>query len=290
MGELVIAGFDGSDPSRTAVEWAAREASRRELPLEILQAWPWGPRRPLGTGQAERWARQRLAEHADAIRSRFPRLEVRATHVPDDAVDVLEAASERAAVLVLGSRGLGALRGFLVGSVSHHVLVHATCPVVLVRAPSALTNTPSSDGSAVGGLVVGLDLAHPCQEVLAFAFDAAARRKVPLTVVHAWGPPAGTEYMHFGAIGGLEDELAEPERQALEEAVMPWLGRYPDLPAATALLRGQAGLTLVEAAVTAELLVIGARHRRSPVGAHLGPVAHAVIHHVGCPVAVVPYH
>ncbi|WP_035844233.1 universal stress protein [Kitasatospora azatica] len=290
MGERVITGFDGSDPSRAAVEWAAREASRLELPLEVLQAWPWGPSRPLGTGQAERWGREQLAAQADTIRSRFPGLEVRATHVPDDAVAVLKAASDRAAILVLGSRRLSALRGFLVGSVSQQVLGHATCPVVLVRAPSDLTDGPSSDGSAEQGLVVGLDLAHPCQEVLAFAFEIAARRGVSLTVVHAWGPPAGTEYMHFGAIGGLEDELAEPERQALEEAVMPWLERYPDLPTETALLRGHAGLTLVDAAATAELLVIGARHRRSPVGAHLGPVAHAVIHHVGCPVAVVPHH
>ncbi|MGC0314488.1 universal stress protein [Kitasatospora acidiphila] len=290
MGKLVIAGFDGSDASRAAVAWAAREAPRRELPLEILQAWPWGPGRPLGTGQAERWGREQLAAQAVAIRSRFPGLEVRATHVPDDAVGVLEAASDRAAVLVLGARGLGALRGFLVGSVSQQVLGSATCPVVLVRAPSDLTDGPRSDGNAERGLVVGLDLAHPCQEVLAFAFETAALRGTPLTVVHAWGPPAGTEYMHFGAIGGLEDELAEPERRALEEAVMPWLERYPDLAAATALLRGHAGLTLVDAAATAELLVIGARHRRSPVGAHLGPVAHAVIHHVRCPVAVVPYH
>jgi nucleotide-binding universal stress UspA family protein len=174
--------------------------------------------------------------------------------------------------------------------VSQQVLGHARCPVALVRAPSDVADGPSSDGSAAQGLIVGLDLAHPCQEVLAFAFETATLRGVPLTAVHAWGPPAGTEYMQFGAIGGLEDELAEPEQRALEEAVTPWRERYPDLPAATALLRGHAGLTLVEAAAAAELLVIGARHRRSPVGAHLGPVAHAVIHHVRCPVVVVPYH
>ncbi|MCX5208225.1 universal stress protein [Kitasatospora sp. NBC_00240] len=287
---MMIVGFDGSGPSRAAVEWAAGEATRRELPLEILQARPWEPSGSQVTGQAERRGREQLAVQADDVRSRFPGLEVRAQHLPDDAVGVLKAASHRASVLVLGSRGLGALRGFLVGSVSQQVLGHAACPVVLVRPPSDLTDGPGPDNLTQRGLVVGLDLAHPCPQVLAFAFETAALRGVPLTVLHAWGPPAGTEYMHFGAIGGLEDELAGPEREALEDAVKPWLAAFPDLPAATELLRSHAGLALVDAAATAELLVIGARHRRRTGGTHLGPVAHAVIHHVRCPVAVVPYH
>ncbi|MEY9944947.1 universal stress protein [Kitasatospora sp. GAS1066B] len=298
MNRVMIAGFDGSDASRAATEWAAREAERRELPLEILQAWPWGHGKAPSTGQAEQWGREQLTARADEIRSRFTDLDVRETHVRKDPVGVLAAAADRAAILVLGSRGLGALRGFLVGSVSHQVLTQATCPVVLVRAPSGGPtgdDGPASDGtagddSAGEGVILGLDLAYPCQEVPAFAFETAAERGAPLTVVHAWGPPAGSEYLHFGATGELQQEPTEAEQRALEEAVAPWRERYPDLPTATAMLRGHAGLTLVDAGATAELLVVGAHRRRSPAGTHLGSVAHAVIHHVGCPVAVVPYH
>ncbi|MGW4898558.1 universal stress protein [Kitasatospora sp. NPDC004240] len=35
--------------------------------------------------------------------------------------------------------------------------------------------------------------------------------------------------------------------------------------------------------------MVGRRSRHAPVGARLGPVTHAAIHHVRCPVAVVPY-
>ncbi|NDZ98224.1 universal stress protein, partial [Streptomyces sp. SID10116] len=36
-------------------------------------------------------------------------------------------------------------------------------------------------------------------------------------------------------------------------------------------------------------LVVGRRARRAPVGARIGSVAHAVLHHAPCPVAVVPH-
>jgi nucleotide-binding universal stress UspA family protein len=34
----VVVGYDGTPQSRAAVEWAAREAERRGLPLELLHA------------------------------------------------------------------------------------------------------------------------------------------------------------------------------------------------------------------------------------------------------------
>jgi nucleotide-binding universal stress UspA family protein len=51
---------------------------------------------------------------------------------------------------------------------------------------------------------------------------------------------------------------------------------------------GSAAVTLLEATPQAGLLVIGRRSRRAPIGPRLGPVAHAVIHHARCPVAIVP--
>ncbi|MCX4744791.1 universal stress protein [Kitasatospora sp. NBC_01287] len=291
---MIIAGFDVSAESAAATDWAAAEAWRRGLPLEIVQAWPGSPGKSPGTGEAEAWGRQRLADQADRIRTRFPDLDVLATYVPDDPVTVLEAAAERATVLVLGSRGLGALRGFVVGSVSQQVLGHAPCPVVLVRddpaapARDRLVDGPPPTATAAPGVVLGLDLDHPSEQVLAFAFEAAALRRVPLTAVHAWEPPPGSEYMTFAAIASMDEELAADERRRLDGALAPWRQRHPDLRVVTELLRGHAGVTLVDAAAHAGLLVIGARHRSSPLGAHLGPVAHAVIHHVGCPVAVVP--
>lgn len=46
---------------------------------------------------------------------------------------VLVKRSAQADLLVVGSRGLGGLKGMLLGSVGHHCAAHAHCPVVIVH-------------------------------------------------------------------------------------------------------------------------------------------------------------
>jgi nucleotide-binding universal stress UspA family protein len=52
---------------------------------------------------------------------------------------------------------------------------------------------------------------------------------------------------------------------------------------------GTPGNHLVDASRKASLVVVGRRVRRSPFGAHIGSVTHAVLHHSTAPVAVVPH-
>ncbi|MGK4584729.1 universal stress protein [Kitasatospora sp. HPMI-4] len=292
----IVVGYDGSPESAAAVDWAAREAQRRRLPLELLQAWPWQPGQPLGSEEAKRWGKQQLAQREVELRALLPGLEVTAAHIPGGVpADVLEAAGRNAAMLVLGSRGLGALRGFLVGSVSQEVLARAACPVVLVRAGTTATDEhPAAPGPLAPAdapyreVALGLDTGHPNDEALGFAFEAASVRSAPLRVVRAWGPPSGTEYLAFGSIGGVEKDLAMIEHDTLERQLAPWRQRYPKVEVVTAVALGSAAVTLLEETPQAGLLVIGRRSRRAPIGPRLGPVAHAVIHHARCPVAIVP--
>jgi nucleotide-binding universal stress UspA family protein len=58
----------------------------------------------------------------------------------DAAVEIVSLAEARGAdMIVIGSRGLGAVAGTLLGSVSHHVVHHATVPVLVVRAAATAT-------------------------------------------------------------------------------------------------------------------------------------------------------
>ncbi|MFF3111126.1 universal stress protein [Kitasatospora sp. NPDC057904] len=286
MNAPVVVGFDGSPESLAATEWAVREAQRRRCPLTLLQAWP-GPHRDVaGRDETFRRAQEQLASREAELSEMAPGVAVTASPVSGDPVEALEEAGRTAALLALGSHGLGTIRGYLTGSVSQEVLRRAPCPVVLVRAQAPGAQGGGSDGP----VVVGLDLAHPAEDVLAFAFEAAAVRSAPLRVVHVWSPPAGTEYMSYGAIGGLEGEISSVERNGLAKAVEVWRARHPEVTVTADLVRGKAAVELVDAAAPARLLVVGRRARHTPLRHHhLGPVAHAVIHHVHCPVAVVPY-
>ncbi|WP_053643487.1 universal stress protein [Streptomyces sp. XY431] len=284
MNGPVVVGFDGSPESLAATDWAAHEARRRALPLELLQAWPWPKTDVLGTDEAISWSRRRLAAREAELRAALGGIEVASAHVPEDPVEALETAGRSATLLVLGSRGLGTARGFLVGSVSHQVLRRAACPVVLVRA--------DEDGSApekTGDVVVGVGLRDPCDGLLAFAFEAAALRSVPLRIVHGWEPPVGSEYLSATAADGTARDLSAVDRDRLEALSADWRDRCPGVDATAGLVHAAPAAALVDASATAGLVVVGRHTRRWPIGTHLGPVAHAAVHHVGCPVVVVPH-
>ena len=62
-----------------------------------------------------------------------PRVDVRTVVEEGNPVQVLIEQSASADLLVVGSRGHGGFAGMLLGSVSHHLVAHSKCPVVVVR-------------------------------------------------------------------------------------------------------------------------------------------------------------
>ena len=68
-----------------------------------------------------------------SLESEYPGLSVRLELVEGDPADELVTLAHEAALLVVGTRGLGAFRGMLLGSVSSDVLRAATCPVLVVH-------------------------------------------------------------------------------------------------------------------------------------------------------------
>ncbi|MFF8600962.1 universal stress protein [Streptomyces sp. NPDC015232] len=79
------------------------------------------------------------------------------------------------------------------------------------------------------------------------------------------------------------------EAGALADALRPWRSTYPEVEVEEGCVVGRPADHLVEASENASLLVVGRRMRRAAIGAHIGPVAHAVPHHATVPVAVVPH-
>lgn len=75
----------------------------------------------------------------------------------------------------------------------------------------------------------------------------------------------------------------------VDDMLLPWRHKFPDVRVTTSVFTGSAGGRLVHACRGAGLVVVGRHLRRSPLGVHLGPVTHAVLHHAAAPVAVVAH-
>jgi nucleotide-binding universal stress UspA family protein len=220
---------------------------------------------------------------------------VTAEHVAGRPSEVLSAAAEKAELLVLGSRGLSGIGGFLVGSVGSAVVAHAECPVVLVREGERATDEHETDRTGIPSavtryrpVVLGLDVDHPDPSVIEFAFEEAVRRGTGLRVVHGWSLPP---YYLDGPTTVLEryDQVARWHASALGEALTRWRQKYPSLEVAEEFRTGSPASQLVDASHDASLVVVGRRIRRHPPGAHIGSVTHAVLHHATAPVAVVAH-
>ncbi|WP_327319531.1 universal stress protein [Streptomyces sp. NBC_01235] len=300
MLRSITVGLDGSRESRAAAEWAAREAKLRDLPLKIVHVWepvpePMAQAPLLGGETQQHWTERIPREAAEGIVLRHPGVEVTTEQLSGNPGDVLAEAGRSAELLVLGSRGFGGIGGFMVGSVGLSVVARADRPVVLVRALEAAADEHEMDPAGVPSaatpflpVVLGLDVDHPDETLIEFAFDAAKRRATSLRVVHGWNPPP---YYAYGmpANPALHEALALSDAEALAEVLRPWRQKYPDVEVVEESRYGSGAVYVVDASHEASLVVVGRRIRRSPFGAHVGHVTHAVLHHSTAPVAVVPH-
>ncbi|MEW5356263.1 universal stress protein [Streptomyces sp. 16-176A] len=300
MSRTVTVGLDGSPESRAAAEWAAREAELLRLPVRLVHVWEPVPEpvalAPVVSERAHRhWTERVPREAAAELRQRHPDLDITTEQLSGVPAQVLAETAETAQLLVLGSRALGGLGGFMVGSVSLSVVAHARQPVVLVRSGSQATQEHEARAAGAPSatapfrpVVLGLDTRHRDDALIEFAFEAALRRGTSLRVVHGWYPPPYYGYA-MPADAELYSAVAEGEAADLTEALRPWRQKYPDVAVEERCGAGSPAELIVEAAREASLVVVGRRVRRNPFGAHIGHVTHAVLHHATAPVAVVAH-
>jgi nucleotide-binding universal stress UspA family protein len=289
MTRPITAGIDGTEESLAALGWAAREAVRRGTALRVVHAWRFEPYEGIDAGDRDTqagWARDATTEAVRAVVGRHPELDVSTDVLEGGSVDVLVAAAADAELLVLGSRGHGPVVGFLLGSVGQQVIAEASRPVVLVRSGDQATAEAAGREIVVGQEGDPQDSAA----ALRFAFETAAARSATVRAVRAWTLPPVFAYSPgslklLDEAGGLEPY----EKKALASALTPWREQFPDVPVVEHVEMGSAGQVLLSVTARAQLMVVGRRARRTAVGARIGSVAHGVLHHADCPVAVVPH-
>lgn len=111
MGEPtapIVVCVDGSDKALAATRWAAGDKVRTE---------------------EKRW----LDTHVSVLHEKYPNVPLTTISADRSPGRALNALSEDALIVAVGSRGRGAVSGTLLGSVSQNLLHHADCSVLIVR-------------------------------------------------------------------------------------------------------------------------------------------------------------
>ncbi|HSJ43097.1 MAG TPA: universal stress protein [Euzebyales bacterium] len=315
MGELVV-GVDGSDGSRVALAWAVEEARLHGDDLTVVTVMP-SPNllitpAPIGEDlrrRADMEASHRARALLEEVIAPYADAGVTITSVVmrDDAT--FHALTRRAAdadAVVVGSRGLGALRRMLLGSVSSQVAVHAETTVVVVPAPSEEQRRDDK-------VVVGIDGSTHAGVALRRAAVEAALRGWELELVMVQPPPpvaaeSGRDpveaYMWAGTLAPEpvphSDELADDYQQAtthwrnlaegLLEAELDRLdaATLPDKVTPTVIGADHPARALLDVAAWAKLLVLGRRGRGGFTGMLLGSISQHCVRHAMSPVMIVP--
>ncbi|MCM6772399.1 universal stress protein [Nocardia sp. CDC159] len=285
--QAIVAAVDGSSVSYNAAAWAAAEAAlhgrRLELVTSVNVPVGWGPGAVMTDIDMD-WLRKDgeriLAEAARIARlsvSESP--EITTTLTFDPIISDLIARSKRAHMIVVGSRGQGALRRGLLGSVSTAVTRHADCPVAVIHSWSAIDPV-----SADKPVLVGVDGSEYSMPALELAFDEASRRKVGLTALHAWSDvPIGMDVPMMG----WDNTVRETEQAAFAESLAGFSERYPEVPVRRILVQDRPVRALVDESDNAQLVVVGSHGRGGFTGMLLGSTSNAVLHSVETPLVIV---
>lgn len=149
MIEKVLVAVDGSEPSGRAVSFASELLRGRDVEVTVLYVveepgyvgvWADGLMSPevIVTPpeirkELESRAERVLEEARSAMEGKGLKVRTRVRWGNPAAEIIDEARTGDHDLVVLGTHGHGALRGFLMGSVSDRVARHANCPVLLVR-------------------------------------------------------------------------------------------------------------------------------------------------------------
>ncbi|HET9647074.1 MAG TPA: universal stress protein [Microlunatus sp.] len=137
----VVVGVDERGHAGLAVETAFAEASLRQTSLVATHAWQMADL-PLTYGYVppdreeietlHQQAEVELAEALAGVGASYPDVAVRREVVLGAAQVALDAASEKAELLIIGRHGTGRMAGLALGSVARHAISSAPCPVMIV--------------------------------------------------------------------------------------------------------------------------------------------------------------
>lgn len=284
MNATIVVGVDGSESALEAVVWAAKTAQRQSKTLLILGAYETQtaayapalviPQDVIDVIRTE--AETNVQKAAAAAREVAPSVTVKVKYQEGRPGTLLVDESEHADLVVVGSRGLGGVKGLFLGSVGVDVAAHAKSPVLVY-----------AGAGGPGPVVVGVDGSPLSEGALKSAFDYAAALGTSLRVVHTWTDLSADALYGYGLEPEQLQRLADEAHEVVAERIAGFGSDYPDVEVERIIVPDGPAAQLVEHAKDAQLLVVGSRGRGGFRGLLLGSTSQAVLHRATCPVLVV---
>lgn len=270
MAERYIIGVDGSEQSRTALNWGLTRAAQTGAHVELLHVADdsFLSESVAFLSEAQAASEQMLEAEREYARAQGYTGEITGTAVVGHPIAELEEVSKRADLVILGAHAGSKLAGSFFGTRAVKIAAVSHCPVAVV--PHVVEGQPKP------GIVVGVDGSDAAKKAIAFAAEEASLRGVPLIAVYAWMPPLtpGLEYL-------WSEELVESQRASAEEAIAigtaGLAGRYPDLQIERKIVQSPPVAALLQAAEEADTIVVGSRGRGGLSRLLLGSVSHGVL-------------
>src|ERR1700743_390453 len=254
----IVAGYDGSPGSDQALRWAVKEARAHGGTLTVCLAWAAlylaVVADPAVYALAQNRGEHMLAAGVSYARSALGAESVVPLLAHGSPAQVLCEQSASAQMVVLGARGHGGIAGLALGSVPWQVAGHAQGPAVIVRARWRRANQPQ------GPVVAGTDGSARSEDVIRFAFQEAELRRVPVLGVCALADAPAT----LGQASRIEADF--------DRVLTRYEKEHPELTVLRQVSAGSPRTALLEAAVGAQLLVIGSRGRGGLDDMSLGSV------------------
>ncbi len=259
----IVVGIDGSIAAINAAQWAIDEAISRAIPLRLVQvvhaeeaSTTLGEDDHLATQYAETALH---AAHATIQASGRPlkvHTAIRRGHIDSTLIEE----SCHAAMICVGSIGIGHAASRLLGSSAVALAKHAHCPVAIIR-----TDGEPRDGKPI---VAVLDRYPDSDDVIHHALDEARLRKASVLAL-------GVRRWKVGAISWQE----------LDRRLGNWLPRYPDV-AVHKCITDTATEYLVTRNEPIQLLVTGGADANK-LTRLVGPHGHALAAYPNCSVLLV---
>ena len=267
----IVVGYDGSEPSLIALDWAAARAAARSSTVEIVSV-----------NASDLFDETAIPAVLQDAERRFRDI-AKDTHVQSRRVNgrmpgALLRAAERADLLVIGAHRRRPLRAALAGWRPLRTVARSSVPIVVI---------PDDWSDTEGRILVGVDDDDSSSAAVDFAAREARDAGVGLTLVHAWQMPVPTM---DGAVALLASPIEQKatHRRILDAVADTVQAAYPGIAVERILVNDNPSAALLTEARRSSLVVIGTHHRGPLAGAVLGSVGQDTVAQSRTPICVVP--